>query len=130
MFKVTVFRKSSNEKSYVVGIRAIEETPMGTSEVSVGVGYIKNEKEVADGTVFNWNGNVQFIPIADRDGIVATTKNGEIKHQVALVAANLPFIAPTTEKPTVSSARPAVIEEQEEVDAEGNPVPKDDDQPF
>ena len=129
MFKVTVFRKSSNEKSYVVGIRAIEETPMGTSEVSVGVGYIKNETEVADGTVFNWNGNVQFIPIADRDGIVATTKNGEIKHQVALVAANLPFIAPTTEKPMVSSARPAVIEEEEVVEnADG--VPDKDTDPL
>ena len=124
MFKVTVFRKSSNEKSYVVGIRAIQETPMGTSEVSVGVGYIKNEKEVADGTTFNWSGNVQFITIADRDGIVATTNNCEIKHQVALVAANLPFIAPTTEKPMVSSARPAVIEEVEagDVPADGDPL--------
>lgn len=120
MFKVTVFRKSSNEKSYVVGIRAIQETPMGTSEVSVGVGYIKAEKEVADGTVFNWSGNVQFIPIADKDGIIATTKNGEIKHQVALVSADLPFIAPATEKPLVSSARPAVIEEPEMSHVEGD----------
>lgn len=123
MFKVTVFRKSSNEKSYVVGIRAIQETPMGTSEVSVGVGYIKAEKEIADGTVFNWSGNVQFIPISDKDGIIATTKNGEIKHQVALVSADLPFIAPTTEKPLVSSARPAVIEEPEMSHSEGDDDP-------
>lgn len=120
MFKVTVFRKSSNEKSYVVGVRAIQETPMGTSEVSVGVGYIKAEKEVADGTVFNWNGNVQFIPIADKDGIIATTKNGEVKHQVALVSSELPFIAPTTVKPMVSSARPAEVETEEEVPADGD----------
>lgn len=124
MFKITVFRKSSNEKSYVVGVRTSVVTPFGTSEANVGVGYIKAENEIADGTVINWNGNVQFQPIVDRDGLTATTQTGEVKHQVVLVSSDLPFIAPTTVKPLATASRPAVIEEPEmsHVDEDGDPL--------
>lgn len=127
-FKIEVLGESKSGNSWFVKVRESVKSGFGDMETELGIGYItkpENAPALDKGAKVTHNGNIQFAPITDNNG-VASMVGGQYLHRVNLVSAEMPFIAPVQAK-MVETAKPAV---KEEVVENAGGVPGDDDQPF
>lgn len=139
-FRVKVARMSQNGKSAVVTVSQIVKTPFGMGVTQLGIGYVKVDEgtELPTGFEYVHDGSISFQPIVDQNtGIVATTKGGDIKHQISFLEEGVPCVWPVTSVAPVAP-RVAIKEEVEEelvvmlkeLDSDGNPIPNDTTDPL
>lgn len=124
-FKIQILSESNSGNSYFVKVSESVKTPFGDMTTELGIGYItkvEGAKAFAKGDVVAWNGNIQFSPITDTNGVTAMV-NGQYLHRVNLVSSELPFVAPVRAS-VAPAAKPAVKEEVE------SGIPTNDEQPF
>lgn len=120
-FRVKVARMSQNGKSAVVTVAQIVKTPFGTGITQLGIGYVKVDEgtDLPAGFEYVHDGSISFQPIVDQStGVVATTKDGNIKHQISFLEEGVPCVWPVTSV-TAQAPRPAVKEEEEVVENAG-----------
>ena len=113
-FKIQILSESNSGNSYFVKVNESIKTPFGDMTTELGIGYItkvEGVKAFAKGDVVAWNGNVQFSPITDANGVTAMV-NGQYLHRVNLVSSELPFVAPVRAS-VAPAATPTVKEEVE-----------------
>ena len=125
-FRVKVARMSENGKSAVVTVSQIVKTPFGVSTSQIGIGYVKVDEGTVLPTGFEYvhDGSIKFAPIVDQTtGVVATTKDGSIKHQISFLEEGVPCVWPVTK---VDAQAPAV----KPVEATDGAVPNEGDEPF
>ena len=121
-FKIQILSESQSGNSYFVKVNESIKTPFGDMTTELGIGYItkvEGAKTFEKGDVVAWNGNVQFSPITDNNG-VTTMINGAYLHRVNLVSAELPYIAPIKATPVATAAVKPVEATDGAVPADGD----------
>lgn len=116
---------SENGKSAVVTVSQIVKTPFGVSTSQIGIGYVKVDEGTVLPTGFEYvhDGSIKFAPIVDQTtGVVATTKDGSIKHQISFLEEGVPCIWPVTK---VEAQAPVSTPK-----VEGDPIPTGDGDPL
>lgn len=127
-FQIEVLGNSQSGNSYFVKVRTSVKSGFGTQTSELGIGYITKSEDtpvLEKGAKIDWVGNVQFQPITNNEGEVATV-NGAYLHRVNLVDASMPFIAPIQAKPVEAVTSKAPVEANEPVMSSD----KDGDNPF
>lgn len=124
-------RMSQNGKSAVVTVSQIVKTPFGAGVTQIGIGYVKVDEgtDLPAGFEYVHDGSIAFAPIVDQaTGVVATTKGGDIKHQISFLEEGVPCVWPVT-KVDAQAPRPTVKEEEDEtadmgadMNADGDPL--------
>ena len=121
-FSIEVLGDSKSGNSWFVKGRELVKTGFVNMETELGIGYItkpENAPVLEKGAKVPHNGNVQFSPIVDANG-VTTTVGGQYLHRVNLVSDALPFVAPIKATIVAPVAKPVEQTHEEPVPADGD----------